>query len=117
MGIVHLNRDTTLLVSTLPWVPGPEAECGGVAEVQLLFSVDVEKSWRGRRAHHYQGGWWLAPWYLLGKAFDEQDFGGYVDAAPRFKSSMKHVFSVTVGWGKVAGCCTIYLYLDVSESF
>lgn len=61
MGIVHLNRDATLLVSTLPWVPGQEAECGGVAEVQLLFAVDVGKSWGGRRAHHYQGGWWLAP--------------------------------------------------------
>ena len=55
MGIVHLNRDATLLVSTLPWVPGPEAECGGVAEVQLLFAVDVDKSWRGRWAHRYQG--------------------------------------------------------------
>ena len=51
MGIVHLNTH-----STPPWVQGPEAECGGVAEVQLLFAVDVDKSWRGRWAHHYQGG-------------------------------------------------------------
>ena len=96
MSIVHLNRDTTLLVSTLPWVPGPEAECGGVAEVQLLFIVDVGKSWRGRWAHHYHWGWWLALRYLLKKYFWR--IRHWQINASRFKSSMKHEFCAAVGW-------------------
>ena len=74
-----------------------QQKCGRLADKSLDRARSADIATRNEPPPPLQGGWWLAPWYLLGKVFDEQDFGGYVDAAPRFKSSMKHIFSGTVG--------------------